>query len=293
MKNAIEEYVTLPTGKIWYKRISGGSGTPLLLIHGGPGISAHYLAPLVALASGRDVIFYEQSGCGRSDGADNRLLWRLDHYVEELHQLRKALHLERVHILGQSWGGGLAGSYALAHPDSGISSLVLSAPLLDSVRWANDQKENLSHFPVSIRAAVSRAEEAGVYDSEEYQDAITAYYNRHVCRLDPWPDCMMQSMEAFNTDLYLYMWGPSEFTVTGTLRNFTIEADLSKLHLPVLLTCGEFDEALPDTMRHYQSHFPSARLKVFEGCSHGHHLEATEAYLKEVSLFLAEVDRRR
>ncbi|MGE4568516.1 MAG: proline iminopeptidase-family hydrolase [Bacteroidales bacterium] len=290
MKNSTDNYLHLPTGKIWYKRISGGNGVPLVLVHGGPGISAHYMAPLEALASGRDLIFYEQAGCGRSDGADNRLLWRLDHYIEELHQLRKALHLERVHLLGQSWGAGLVGSYALSHPDSGISSLVLSGPLLDSVRWANDQKEHLSHFPVTVRAAVSRAEEVGVYDSEEYQEAITAYYNRHVCRLDPWPDCMMQSMAAFNTELYLYMWGPSEFTVTGTLRNFSIEAGLSKLNLPVLLTCGEFDEASPDTMRHYQAHFRAARLKVFEGCSHAHHLEAEALYLTEADNFLKEVD---
>lgn len=290
MKNSIDDYLQLPTGKIWYKRISGGKGVPLVLVHGGPGISAHYLAPLEALASGRDLIVYEQTGCGRSEGANDSSLWRLDHYVEELHQLRKALHLERVHLLGQSWGAGLVGAYALAHPDSGICSLVLSGPLLDSVRWASDQKENLAHFPLSVRAAVSRAEEAGVYDAEEYQEAITAYYNRHVCRLDPWPDCMMQSMERFNTELYLYMWGPSEFTVTGTLRNFSIEEGLSKLSMPILLTCGEFDEATPDTMRHYQSHLVSARLKVFEGCSHAHHLEAESLYLKEVGNFLREVE---
>src|SRR5580658_7720399 len=97
---AVEGYVEVPGGRVWY-RIAGADqpGTPLLRLHGGPGLPHDYLEPLEALAARRPVIFYDQLGCGRSDRPADDSLWTLDRFVEELAVVRDALGLERPHVL--------------------------------------------------------------------------------------------------------------------------------------------------------------------------------------------------
>jgi proline-specific peptidase len=105
--------------QVWYRRVGHG-GIPLLLLHGGPGAGHDYLEPLEALATDRTVVFYDQLGCGKSDQPDDRSLWRMERFVAEVDTVRRALYLERMHLLGQSWGGWLAIEYLLTHsPRSG------------------------------------------------------------------------------------------------------------------------------------------------------------------------------
>ncbi len=105
--------------QVWYRRIGEG-GVPLLLLHGGPGAGHDDLEPLAGLAENRAVIFYDQLGCGRSDQPHDPLLWRIERFVREVDRVRAALGLDRVHILGQSWGGP-------ADTSAGIRADILSA----------------------------------------------------------------------------------------------------------------------------------------------------------------------
>jgi proline-specific peptidase len=130
-----ERMVEVTSGRIWAEVAGDGPGTPLLLIHGGPGIPSDYLDSLRDLADERPVIFYDQLGCGRSERPKGTKHYRADRFLEEVAQLRAALGLERVHVLGQSWGGMLATMYALTVPP-GLASLVLASPLLDAQRWS-------------------------------------------------------------------------------------------------------------------------------------------------------------
>lgn len=106
------------------------------------------------------------------------------------------LVLDRVHILGQSRGTMLAVEYMLTHRPDGVESLVLSAPCLSTSRWAADGRRYLRALPDDHREAILRAEDAGSYDGPAYQEAMTAYYRRHVCRTDPWPACLMRASSA-------------------------------------------------------------------------------------------------
>ncbi|MDD4256092.1 MAG: proline iminopeptidase-family hydrolase [Methanofollis sp.] len=281
-----EGFADVPGGRVWY-HIAGAeeSGTPLLVLHGGPGCTSDYLEPLAALG-GRSVVFYDQLGCGDSDRPDDPSLWTLERAVDELAAVREALGLDRVHILGQSWGTMLAVEYMLTHRPDGVESLVLSAPCLSASRWAADGRRYLQALPDDHREAILRAEEAGSYDGPAYQEAMTAYYRRHVCRTDPWPDCLMRTFERLNTDIYLQMWGPSEFTITGSLGDFERAGRLHEIAVPALFTCGEFDEATPATTAYYHHMMPGSEIAVFEGAAHEHHLEATAAYLAVVREFL-------
>src|SRR5438045_4206496 len=93
----------------WY-RITGEADepgkSPILLLHGGPGGTSDYMEPLEGLAStGRRVIRYDQLGCGKSATPSNPDMWTVELFVEEVDAVRQALGLDRVHVLGQSWGG--------------------------------------------------------------------------------------------------------------------------------------------------------------------------------------------
>src|SRR5947209_10356509 len=103
--------------RVWYRIVGGGADheqIPLLTLHGGPGVGHDYIENLAALASDtRRVILSDQLGCGRSDQPDDISLWRVERFVEEVATIRRALGLDKVHLLVQSWGGMLAIEYAL------------------------------------------------------------------------------------------------------------------------------------------------------------------------------------
>ncbi|MDD4182842.1 MAG: proline iminopeptidase-family hydrolase [Candidatus Omnitrophica bacterium] len=286
-ENIREGYIKVTGGKVWYK-ISGAdkNKAPLIVLHGGPAASHYYLEPLEALSGTRPIVFYDQLGCGSSDRPTDKSLWTIEHFIEELSQIRTALGLKKVHILGHSWGTMLAIDYMLRLSPKGIVSLILSAPCLSAKMWSLDQQKYLLELPRQMQEIIFKTEKTGNFSSKEYQDAMLYYYKLHLCRLDPWPDCLNKAFNEINYEIYKYMWGPSEFTITGTLKSYDRANDLYKIKIPVLFTCGEFDEATPQAADYYHKKIPQSELFVFKGASHNHHLEKTNEYRKVVDDFL-------
>jgi proline iminopeptidase len=288
-----EGFIATRGGNIWY-RIVGASKNkiPVIALHGGPAASCYYLCPLEALSNDRPIIFYDQLGCGQSDKPKNKAFWAIEYFVEELACIRKALGLEKIHILGHSWGTMLAVDYMLNAPQKNIKSLILSAPALSASLWGQDQKRYLREMPQGIQDIIIKTEKTGDFDSKDYQDAMMTYYEEHLCRLKPWPQALMKSFKMMNYEIYKYMWGPSEFTVTGTLKNYERVSELKKINIQVLFTCGQFDEATPQSTSYYQNNLPGSELFVFNDASHNHHLEKTELYIRVVKDFLERVENQ-
>ena len=285
-----EAYLDLPGGQVWYRITGTGSGTPLLLLHGGPGFTSHYLNPLAALGDERPVIFYDQLGSGRSTRTSDTTRWTIAHFVAELDSLRRALGLREFHLLGHSWGTMLATRYVLAYPDAGVRGLILASPVLSTARWVADADSLLTTLPDSIQRVIARHEAAGTYDATEYQDAVMAYYGEYLWRHEPGPD-IDSSFATANLDLYGYMWGPSEFTATGTLRDFDVTDSLALIQLPTLFTTGEHDEAVPGTVRWYASQMPSgAEVAVISEAAHLTMQDNPEENIRVVREFLRRVD---
>jgi proline iminopeptidase len=287
-----EGYIEVEGGKVWYQIVGSGSATPLLLLHGGPGATSDYLRPLEQIAGERPVIFYDQLGAGRSPAPDDRSLWTVERFIGELAQVRGALELDEVHILGHSWGSMLAMDYMLTQPE-GVKSLIFASPALNVTRWTDDARELLKALPEDTRELIERHEREGTTDAPEYQEAVMDYYRIYLSRSDPWSPYLLAAFEGFNAELYEYMWGPSEFTATGTLQDYNRETDLPKLKLPVLFTTGRYDEATPETVRHYQSLVPGAELRIFEDSAHTTMLDEPDAYAEAISIFLNRVDGSR
>jgi len=283
----IEGYIPVAGGKVWYRIAgSGKKGIPLLLIHGGPGVPHDYQESLEKFAGGRPVILYDQLGCGNSDKPSDTALWTVERFVDELETVRSTLKLDQVHLLGQSWGTMLAVEYLLRKNPAGVVSLTLSAPYLNTWMWEKDQTVWISKLPEDIQKTITACEAAKNYDSPEYLNAMNVFYQNHICRMDPWPDCLNRALEKMGKEVYHHMWGPSEFTMTGTLKNADLCGQLSQIKVPALFTCGEFDESTPESARYFQTRLPGSSLYVFKGASHMHHLEKEEEYRQVVGGFI-------
>lgn len=286
-----EGYVDVPGGKVWYRIVGSGTATPLLVLHGGPGAPSYYLKPLDALADERPVVFYDQLGAGHSAVAPDTSLWTIDRFVQELAAVRQALGLKEVHILGHSWGTMLLIDYMATNP-SGVKSIIMASPALSVSRWGHDADSLKTLLPDSIQQVIAMHEEAGTTYSPEYQAAVMDYYKLFVAMKQPWSPDIDSTFAQFGEDVYNYMWGPSEFAGTGTLKNFERVDKLSDLNLPVLFTAGDHDEATPSTVAYYQRHVPVSQLAIIKDSGHLTMQDQPEEYVRVVRAFLHRVEDR-
>lgn len=238
-----EGFVPFRGYKTWYRIV--GKDTPgkhpLVCLHGGPGAPHDYLEPLEDMAAtGRRVVFYDQLGCGNSDHPHDPSMWTPALFVDELATLRRELGLDRIHLLGQSWGGMLAMEYMLTKP-KGVVSLTLASTGASIPEWGAEADRLRAELPSDVQATLKKHESAGTTGDPAYEEAMMAFYTRHVCRLDfPWPGYIMRTMEKLMADpeVYATMWGPSEFFITGTLKTWDVSRRLKAITTPTLVTSG-------------------------------------------------------
>ncbi len=278
--------------RVWYRCVGRG-GIPLLVLHGGPGAGHDYLEPLEGLATERMVVFYDQLGCGKSDQPDDPSLWRMERFVAEVGQVRDALGLERIHLLGQSWGGWLAIEYMLSHPD-GMVSLVLASTSASIPQFVAEAARLKAALPPDVYRTLQRYEASGDLRRPEYEAAVLEFYRRHVCRLDPWPECLQRTVQNLEGNaVYETMNGPNEFTVVGHLKDWDRIDRLGEIGVPTLITVGQYDEITPACAETLHRGIAGAEVRLFPDSSHTAHLEETDAYLRVVRDFLASVEAGR
>lgn len=284
-----EGFVDVPGGRVFYRIIGDGPGTPILALHGGPGGTSCRFEVLAPLASERRIVFYDQLGSGRSVAPDDSTLWRLPRFVDEVDAVRRSLQLDTIHLLGTSWGGALAAEYVLSTKPSGVRSVILSSPLISTPDWIADADSLRGTLPADVQAALDRHEAAGTLDHPEYQAATDSFYARYVRRL-PVADQAECAGVTSNRAIYEYMWGPTEFTSTGSLRQWSRAEDLGRLNQPTLFIAGEFDEARPARLARYRARVPGAQLVVIPGAAHGVLREKTPEYIAALQAFLRRVE---
>ncbi|MEO5886012.1 MAG: proline iminopeptidase-family hydrolase [Candidatus Limnocylindrales bacterium] len=295
---AREGWVDVDGRRTWYA-IVGDEATeraagkaPLLLLHGGPGAAHDYLESMAALsATGRRVVFYDQQGCGNSDQPDDPERWTVDFYLQELAIVRRALGLDRCHILGQSWGGMLLMEYLVSRPPGVVSAVIASSPA-SMPMWIAETGRQRAALPGEVIATLERHEAAGTWDDPEYDAAVAVFYDRHLCRVVPNPEFVTRSFAklARNPQVYRTMNGPTEFHVVGTLKDWEILSRLGAVSEPILLTSGRHDEATPAQMAAIAERLPQAEWVLFEESGHLAHAEEPDRYMAAVGDFLARAE---
>jgi len=242
------------------------------------------------LGDERPIIRYDQLGTGRSGRPEDSALWQADRFVEALHTLRLELGLEEFHLLGHSWGGSLAAAYVLEKGTDGVASLTLSSPLLNTEMWIEDANYLRRQLPLDVQNTLTKHEQAGTIDSEEYAEASAVFYERHVFggkRTERPDDCKGVTGNSY---IYELMWGPTEFYATGNLLDFDVTDRIHEIDIPVLFLAGEFDEARPTRMRQFQNLIPGAKLEIIEDAAHASLSRRPDVYRSLVEKFLDEVE---
>lgn len=287
---ASEGYITVPGGRIYWARMGNGPGTPLVVIHGGPGGGSFGLKGWAALGDDRPVIRYDQLGAGKSDHPTDTTLYTVERYVTELQMLRDSLGLDTVHLYGRSWGAMLLQAYMGSNP-AGVKSVILSSPLVTTARWEADADSLIRFLPDSMQRFIATHEAAGTTDHPEYAAATDAYYALFLRRTPPRsPVDADSARERSGAFVYNYMWGPSEFTSTGTLKQFDGTAWLRQITVPTLFLAGEHDEATPAATEEFSRLVPGAEFVVIPGSGHATENDNPEAIHEAVRAFLRRVD---
>ena len=279
----------------WYRIVGAAEEPgklPLLCLHGGPGVPHEYLASLEALAAtGRRVIFYDQLGCGNSTHVDDPALWTVELFVEEVDVVRRALGLEWLHILGQSWGGMLTMQYMLTQPQ-GVASITIASSPSSMSMWLAEANRLRGELPADVQATLTQHEAAGTTDSAEYLAAMQVFYDRYVCRVVPNPPYVQRAFAKLGEwpQVYHTMNGPSEFHVIGVIKDWDVTARLGEINAPALITSGRYDEATPWIAETVHQGIRGSKWVVFEESAHLAHAEEPERYMAVLADFLARVE---
>jgi L-proline amide hydrolase len=293
-----EGHVPFSIGRTWYRSVAperDEGRVPLLCLHGGPGANWLHMKPYEAFADERRVVFYDQLGAGNSAVTEphDPAMWTPELYVEEIDAVRKALALDRVHVFGHSWGGMLGMQYAAGRPEGLVSLIAESSP--PSVpAWMPEVARLRSELPSEVEATLREHEEAGTTDSPEYEEAVMVFYKRHLCRIEPWPDWLVECftlLEA-NPEVYHSMNGPSEFHVIGTIRDWDITPRLAQIEVPTLIFSGRYDEVTPASTVAAHHAIPGSEYVVMEESSHMSQAEQLKETLALVRDFLVRTEAR-
>lgn len=291
-----EGYAPFREYQTWF-RICGDthSGlTPLVIAHGGPGCTHDYVDAFRDIAlGGRAVIHYDQLGNGRSTHLPQHPadFWQPALFLDELDNLLRYLDIaDNYALLGQSWGGMLGAEHAVTQP-TGLKALIIANSPASMALWLQGAAELRARLPADVQQTLLEHEAAGTLDSAEYKAASAVFYQRHVCRLDPWPPEVRRTFDAMDADPTVYhaMNGPTEFHVIGSMKEWTIIDRLAQIQIPVLLISGRYDEATPEVVQPFMDHIPGAQWTIFESSSHMPHVEERELCMKTVSDFLSRV----
>ena len=283
--------VEVEGGKVWYGIMGEGNKTPLLCLHGGPGGTGYGFLYFYEIAQDRPVIMFDQLGGGRSTLHQDTTLMKVDQFVEQVEAVRQALDLEEFYLLGHSWGTALALEYYDKYPDA-VKAIIFNSPYFSTPIWAADADTLVMALPDSIQEDIRQAEEDSVFNTPAYAAANDYFIRRHGRRMAYRPLPFKAKLPSSSTFVYNYMWGPSEFTATGTLRDYDNHQALKRVRVPALFTTGEFDEARPTTIERLSRLTPDSRFVVIAGAGHATMNDNLPAIVQAMRTFLKEQDQR-
>lgn len=285
-----EGYMPFEGFKTYYRIVGEKTPgkAPLVLLHGGPGSTHNYFEVLDKIAeTGRQVIMYDQIGCGNSFVEGHPELFNADTWIKELIELRKHLGLDEIHLLGQSWGGMQTIWYALEYKPKGIKSYILSSTLSSAKLWEEEQKRRISYMSKEDQEALLGAVESRDYSSKEYNDALGRFMNMYCAGevTEESPECLRRPKKS-GTEAYIVGWGHNEFSPTGTLAGYEFTDRLHEIKEPCLITSGAIDLCSPYIAKVMHDRIPNSSWELFQFSRHMPFVEETEKYIDVLTKWL-------
>lgn len=263
-----------------------GEGKPLVVLHGGPGLSQDYLEPqLYELAKHNLVIFYDQRGCGASTGEINEESITLQNYVEDLENVRKAFGFEKISLLGHSWGGFLAMNYAIAHPEA-IEKLILSnsvpATFPDFLLFVAEWTRRLNPYMLEM-AEIHQSPGYAKGDPEVMEHLYRIIFRTYCYNPESADDLNLRlSPKAAINGSKIH----EIFAETVFMHPFDLTEGLKELTCPTLVIHGDTDSIPLLTAQHIHESIPHSEFVLIKNCGHFPYVEKPCCYFKHLNKFL-------
>lgn len=290
-----EGYMPYLGYKTYYRIVGENTGKkkPLVLLHGGPGSTHNYFEVLDRLAEedGRQLIMYDQIGCGESYLDEHPELWNAETWINELTALREHLGLDEIHLLGQSWGGMLLLDYVCNYKPEGLKSLILSSTLPASWMWGIEAHRMIKELPQEYQDAIKKATSTGDYSDPVYQAAEAEYMLRHAAGsvTEDSPECLKRPVRK-GGEAYVVGWGPNEYTPQGTLKDYDVTEQLKDIKEPALVISGGNDLCTPYIAKYMYDRIPNSQWELFRTCRHMCFVEDNDRYVELMKEWLNKND---
>ncbi|KIK05112.1 hypothetical protein K443DRAFT_4115 [Laccaria amethystina LaAM-08-1] len=280
----------------WYKIVGDlmtGAHRPLVILHGGPGLDHGYVLPnaLIYEKAGIPVVFYDQLGGGRSTHRPDapKEFWTPELFMDELDNLLKHLHIQDdFDLLGHSWGGMLGAQYAASRSPKGLKRLIISNSPASMDLFEAGINALLEEFPADVVQKIRKHEADGTTHEQEYLSFMMTFYGKHVCKMDPMPEVLANSLKTMESEptVYRTMQGLSEFSLTGTLKGWTIVDILHNISCPTLLLSAPLDEVQQPAVLPFFLKIQKIKWVEFQNSTHLACYDEPEKYFKVVLDFL-------
>ncbi|GGD30364.1 proline iminopeptidase-family hydrolase [Flavobacterium orientale] len=290
------------TFNVFTKRVGNNPKMRVLLLHGGPGGTHECFAAFDGYLPNEEIeyIYYDQLDSYYSDKPNDSTLWTTERFVEEVEQVRIALHLtkDNFYLLGHSWGGILAMEYALKYQQNLkgliISNMMMSAP--DYGKYANEVLG--PKLDPEVLKEIKALEAKNDFSNPRYTELLmNHYYTKHILRLplEAWPEPINRMFNHLNPNIYVYMQGHSEFGMTGdaTLKNWDVTDRLKSIKTPTLVIAGTHDTMDPKHMEWVANELPNGRLLLCENGSHLAFYDDQKTYFPGLIKFVKEVNNQQ
>ena len=275
-------------------KLQGTGQEPLIVLHGGPGLSSAYLAPdLGLLARDHALIFYDQRGAGRSTVLTDSTRLRIADHLRDLEAVRQHFGLERVTLLGHSWGAALAAFYARAHPDR-VARLILVDPVpARRTPWMQQFGRNLRGWMDSATAARFAELAQARREASDPVAACQAYWAVfiHGYFSDPRDATLPARMRGdvcSDPPEAIRNGGLVSASVLGPFGDWDWREDFRDVQVPVLVIHGDKDPIPAASAAEWQAAFPKATLVLVKSAGHFPYVEQPEAFLRAVDSFLRQ-----
>ncbi len=278
---------------IYYMMV--GRGAPLLILHGGPGASHDYFLPyLLPLARHNELVFIDERGSGRSSKLSDPSGYTVENMVEDAEDVRQALHLGKITLLGHSAGGVLAQAYALKYQRN-LTHLILCSTFPSTKQMNEVLAKEKASAPPDVQAKLDTMEKAGLfghglpYQQNRYTDAYMkaawgeAYFP-YLYQDHPDPNYDPVANGIMSWDLYREMWGSDgEFVIDGNLKSVEYVDKLPTIHVPTLIIVGDHDECDPSLSKEMHQKIAGSKLVILPKSGH-------MTFVDQPNLFMGAVD---
>jgi proline iminopeptidase len=283
---------------IYYKSV--GQGPPLMVVHGGPGADHTYFLPyLLPLARTHRLIFIDERGSGRSERLQDTSRYTVEAMADDVEDVRVALSLGQISLLGHSYGGVLAQAYALKYQQN-LSHLILNSTF-PSTRAMNEVlAREKARMPPHKLARLNQLESAGLFGKgeawergrylEEYEKLAwgPGYYP---FLFGARPDSSYDPVTGApsNWELYREMWGShGEFVIDGNLKSVEYVDRLATIHVSTLILVGDHDECDPSLSREMHAKIAGSQLVILPNSGHMNFVDQPDMWHKTVEEFLGK-----